>query len=69
MDGVQNKGLHDPQGHGLMVTRAAQEAALARSRRRIAAEQLSTNVMLDPSNGAFKLKILGLHQTKYALVG
>jgi hypothetical protein len=43
-----------------MVTRAAQETAFARSRRRVAAEQVSANVMLDPSNSAFKLKILGV---------
>lgn len=36
------------------------EAVFARSRRRSAAEQLSTNLMLDPSNGAVKLKILGV---------
>jgi hypothetical protein len=57
---MQNKELHGPQGHGLMVPRPSQEAAFARSRRCVAAEELSTNVLLDPSSNAFKLKILGV---------
>jgi hypothetical protein len=42
-----------------MVNRAAQDAAFARSHRRVAAEQLSTNVMLNPRS-AFKIRILGV---------